>query len=49
MLVRALGDWPYVGAYSLLALVTLAWMSWAYVHAPREPLWSGMQRRDLRR
>src|SRR5688572_31634979 len=40
-LVRALGEWPYRGAYSLVALATLAWMIWAYAAAPREaPLWT---------
>ena len=42
-LVGALGEWPYRGAYSLIALVTLAWMIWAYSGAPREPLWSGFR------
>jgi hypothetical protein len=25
-LVRAIGQWPYVGLYSLVALLTLGWM-----------------------
>jgi uncharacterized membrane protein len=33
-----MGEWPYRGAYSLVAFVTLAWMIWAYVQAPREAL-----------
>ena len=37
-LARAMGEWPYRGAYSLLAFVTLGWMIWAYVQAPREAL-----------
>ena len=37
-LVRALGEWPYRGAYSLVAFATLAWMIWAYAAAPREAL-----------
>jgi uncharacterized membrane protein len=37
-LVGAMGEWPYRGAYSLVAFVTLAWMIWAYVQAPREAL-----------
>jgi uncharacterized membrane protein len=41
VLVRALGHWPYIGAYSLVAFVTLGWMIWAYVQAPREMLFAG--------
>jgi uncharacterized membrane protein len=41
VLVRALGEWPYRGLYSLVALAALIWMGWAYAHAPSEPLWSG--------
>ncbi|HVJ10507.1 MAG TPA: NnrU family protein [Burkholderiales bacterium] len=40
-LVRAMGEWPYRGVYSLVALVTLGWMIWAYGNAPREVLWVG--------
>ena len=43
LLVNAMGEWPYRGAYSLVALVTLAWMGWAYANAPREPLWVGIR------
>ena len=43
VLVNALGEWPYRGAYSLVALVTLAWMIWAYSAAPREPLFAGFR------
>ena len=39
--MKAVGEWPYRGLYSLVALVTLAWMIWAYGNAPRELLWSG--------
>jgi uncharacterized membrane protein len=42
-LVAKLGEWPYRGVYSLVAIVTLGWMIWAYVGAPREPLWTGMR------
>jgi uncharacterized membrane protein len=42
-LVAALGEWPYRGAYSLVALATLVWMIWAYSDAPREPLWTGLR------
>jgi len=40
-LAAALGEWPYRGAYSLVALATLAWMIFAYADAPREALWTG--------
>jgi uncharacterized membrane protein len=40
-LVSAMGEWPYRGLYSLVALVTLGWMIWAYAQAPGEPLWVG--------
>ena len=43
LLVNAIGEWPYRGAYSLVALVTLAWMGWAFANAPREPLWVGIR------
>src|SRR3954465_663766 len=42
MLVRAMGEWPYRGAYSLVAFATLGWMIWAYNGAPEEPLWPGV-------
>ena len=41
VLVRTLGEWPYRGLYSLVALAALIWMGWAYGNAPREPLWAG--------
>ena len=37
-LVNAMGEWPYRGLYSAIAGITLAWMIWAYVQAPREAL-----------
>jgi uncharacterized membrane protein len=40
-LVKAMGEWPYRGFYSAVALATLVWMSWAYADAPRELLWIG--------
>jgi len=43
VLVNALGQWPYIGVYSLIALASLSWMSWAYANAPREPLWVGIR------
>jgi uncharacterized membrane protein len=41
VLVRSMGEWPYRGLYSAVALVTLGWMIWAYSNAPREMLWLG--------
>jgi uncharacterized membrane protein len=46
-LVRALGEWPYRGVYSAVALVTLVWMIVAYAGAPREPLWTGLRHLPL--
>ena len=43
VLVKALGEWPYRGLYSLVALAALAWMIWAYGKAPSEPLWTGLR------
>lgn len=40
-LVAALGEWPYRGLYSAVALATLVWMSWAYAAAPHDHLWQG--------
>ena len=42
-LVSAMGEWPYRGVYSLVAFITLGWMIWAYVGAPREFLWRGFR------
>jgi uncharacterized membrane protein len=42
-LVTVLGEWPYRGAYSAIAFVTLAWMIWAFVHAAPQPLWPGLR------
>ena len=41
LMVNAIGEWPYRAAYSLVALVTLVWMGWAYANAPREMLFAG--------
>lgn len=43
VLVKALGEWPYRGLYSVIALAALAWMVSAYAGAPREPLWTGLR------
>jgi len=37
-----MGEWPYRGVYSAVALITFGWMIWAYVHTAREPLWPGL-------
>jgi uncharacterized membrane protein len=42
VIVNRIGEWPYRGAYSLVALITLVWMGWAYGTAPREVLWVGI-------
>ncbi|MBI4293987.1 MAG: NnrU family protein [Betaproteobacteria bacterium] len=39
VVVGALGEQPYLGAYSAAAFITLGWMIWAYLHAPFLPLW----------
>lgn len=41
VLVRGLGDKIYAGLYSLVALVTLVWMIWAYTKAPLDRIWYG--------
>jgi len=38
-LVESLGETRYLGAYSAISFLTLAWMVWAYLYAPVEPLW----------
>ena len=47
VLVRVVGEWPYRGGYSLVAFVTLAWMSTSYVKAPVEPLWAPLREAPL--
>src|SRR6267143_4635844 len=42
-LVAAVGEWPYRGVYSLVALFTFGLMIWAYVGTPRQPLWPGLR------
>jgi uncharacterized membrane protein len=43
VLVKAIGEWPYRGLYSLVALAAIVWMAYAYGDAPREPLWTGLR------
>jgi uncharacterized membrane protein len=42
-LIGALGEWPYRGAYSLVAFLTLGAMIWAYHKAPASPIWPGLR------
>src|SRR5262245_16814010 len=42
-LVRAIGEWPYRGLYSLVALGGIVWMAGAYGNAPYQPLWAGLR------
>jgi len=46
--VRAIGEWPWRGLYSLVAFATLGWMISAYVQAPREDLlWTPLRHLPL--
>jgi uncharacterized membrane protein len=42
-LVARIGERPYQGIYTLVAFITLGWMSWAFAQTPREPLFSGLR------
>ena len=42
-LAKAIGEKGYLGAYSLLAFITLGWMIWAYNRTAAEPLWDGLR------
>ena len=42
-LVAAMGEWPYRGAYSVVAFATLGWMIYAYTHTERWVFWSGLR------
>jgi len=42
-LARAIGERPYRGVYSLVALACISWMSIAYSRAPVEPLWAPLR------
>ena len=37
--VRAIGEGPYRGAFSLLSAAVLVWLALAYVDAPYEEIW----------
>ena len=43
LLARTIGEKGYLGAYSLLAFITLGWMIWAYYRTPAELLWDGLR------
>lgn len=38
-LVMRLGEGPFLGLYSVVALATFGWLGWAAWHAPGAPLW----------
>lgn len=38
-LIEAIGERGYLGAYSAVSFVTIAWMMWAYGRAPSAVLW----------
>lgn len=42
-LVGAIGERPYLGLYSVVALGTIVWMVLAYNRAPLQPLWHGVR------
>lgn len=39
-LVARLGEKPFLGLYSVIALLALAWMAWAYSRSPTVVLWT---------
>jgi len=38
-LVARVGEGPFLGLYSLVALATFGWLIWAALRSPGEPLW----------
>ncbi len=42
-LVRALGEGPYLGAFSLASVAAIVWMALAYKGAAATPLWPGLR------
>lgn len=42
-LVARIGERPYQGLYTVVAFITIGWMSWTFAQAPREPLFSGLR------
>jgi len=43
LLAQAIGEKGYLGAYTLVAFLTLGWMIWAFNRTPAEPLWEGLR------
>jgi len=43
LLAQAIGEKGYLGAYTLVAFLTLGWMIWAFNRTPAEPLWQGLR------
>ena len=39
ILVKRIGEGPYLGLFSVLAAASMFWLVWAYVAAPYEPVW----------
>lgn len=42
-LVRAIGEKPFRGLYSLLAIITFVWVIWAYMDAPYVAWWPQLE------
>ncbi len=42
-LVKAIGEGPYLGLFSLASLALISWMVFAYAQAPQTPLWPGLR------
>ena len=42
-LVKAIGEGPYLGLFSLATLAAIVWMVFAYKHAPATALWPGLR------
>lgn len=42
-IANRVGEKAYLGAYILIAFITLGWMIWAYGQALIEPLWPGIE------
>jgi uncharacterized membrane protein len=40
VLVASLGEWPYMGLYSLLSLGMIGWLGFAYARAPYVEVWA---------
>ncbi len=42
VLLKVLGEKPYMAVYSLLSVAGLVWMIWAYANAPESLLWGSV-------